>query len=299
MSNANATTAPSNALDNAEKKHSQWGDVWKRLRKNRLGMVGLCIILVMILSAVAAPLLTRYDYGAQDIANRLKFPSMEHIMGTDNFGRDIFARCLYGGRISLLVSLTGVCISLLLGGTFGAISGYFGGKIENIIMRLMDVLQAIPGMLMAVALSAMLGAGIFNTAIAVSIGGIGGMSRMLRATALTVREQEYVEAARAGGSGHFRTIIKHVVPNCLAPMIVNTTLALGGNIMQISSLSFIGLGIQPPTPEWGSMLNAGRGFIRDFWPLITFPGVCIVLTMFGFNVLGDGLRDALDPKLKQ
>ena len=169
---------------------------------------------------------------------------------------------------------------------------------ETIVMRLMDIIMAIPGTLMAVAVSALLGNGVVNTAIAVSVGGIAPSARMLRATVLTIRDQEYVEAARARGSGNFRIIIRQILPNTLSPLIVDSTLRIGTNIMMISGLSFIGLGVQPPTPEWGSILNTGREFITTFWPMITFPGIAIMLTMFGFNVMGDGLRDALDPKLK-
>ena len=184
------------------------------------------------------------------------------------------------------------------GGLIGAISGYFGGSIDTVIMRLMDMLMAIPGTLLAICVSSMPGNGIWQTAVAVAVGGIAPSCRMMRATALRIRGEEYIEAAKACGSRNLRVILTHVIPNCLAPIIVDCTLRLGGNIMMISGLSFIGLGVQPPTPEWGSMLNAGREFIRKFYPLITFPGIAIMLTMFGFNMFGDGLRDAMDPKLK-
>ena len=279
--------------------HSQWADVWHRLCRNKLAVVGMVIVILLALMAIFAKVVSPYDYDYQDFANCLSLPSRDHLLGTDNMGRDILSRIIYGGRISLLVSLLGCAISLSVGCVLGACAGYFGGVTETIIMRIMDILMAIPGTLLAVCISASLGSGVWQTALAVSLTGIAPATRMLRATVMSIREQEFVEASRAAGASDMRTIFVHIVPNCLAPLIVDTTLRLGTNILMISSLSFIGLGIQPPTPEWGSMLNAGRQYIRDFYPLVTFPGVAIMLAMFGFNVFGDGLRDALDPKLKQ
>ena len=279
-------------------RRSQWGDVWTRLRRNKLAMVGLVIIVLLILVSVFADFVAPYDYAKMDAKNRFLMPSLQHWCGTDNYGRDLLSRIIYGGRISLLVSLMACVFSLVIGGFLGAVSGYFGGWVDNLIMRLADVMSAIPGTLLAVCISAMLGGGVMQTAMAIAVSGIAPTSRLLRATTLTIRSQEYVEAARASGAGNLKIIFSHVIPNCLAPVIVDISLRLGGNIMMISALSFIGLGVQPPTPEWGQILNSGRDYIRDFWPLITFPGFAILLTMFGFNVLGDGLRDALDPKMK-
>ena len=279
------------------KKRSQMRDIWRRFKSNKLAMVGLVIVVVIVLSAVFADVITPYEYSARS-SDRLVFPCLAHPFGTDNYGRDLLSRVIYGGRISLLVSLLGLLISVGIGSVLGATAGYFGGPYETIVMRLMDIIMAIPGTLMAVAVSALLGNGVVNTAIAVSVGGIAPSARMLRATVLTIRDQEYVEAARARGSGNFRIIIRQILPNTLSPLIVDSTLRIGTNIMMSSGLSFIGLGVQPPTPEWGSILNTGREFITTFWPMITFPGIAIMLTMFGFNVMGDGLRDALDPKLK-
>ena len=279
------------------KKRSQMRDIWRRFKSNKLAMVGLVIVVVIVLSAVFADVITPYEYSARS-SDRLVFPCLAHPFGTDNYGRDLLSRVIYGGRISLLVSLLGLLISVGIGSVLGATAGYFGGPYVTIVMRLMDIIMAFPGTLMAVAVSALLGNGVVNTAIAVSVGGIAPSARMLRATVLTIRDQEYVEAARARGSGNFRIIIRQILPNTLSPLIVDSTLRIGTNIMMISGLSFIGLGVQPPTPEWGSILNTGREFITTFWPMITFPGIAIMLTMFGFNVMGDGLRDALDPKLK-
>ncbi|MBQ9268302.1 MAG: ABC transporter permease [Oscillospiraceae bacterium] len=281
------------------RKSSQWKDVWIRLRRNKLAMVGMVIAVLLALMAIFAPVIAPYDYQVQSIAERLQMPSAQHLMGTDNMGRDILSRLIYGGRISLLVSLLAVIVSLVIGGLLGAVSGYMGGKVDAVIMRLMDILMAIPGILMAVCISAALGGGVWQTALAIAVAGIAGVCRLVRGQTLTLRNQEYIEAARASGSGTLRILLSNIIPNCLAPIIVNTTMSIGGNIMMISALSFVGLGVQPPIPEWGAILNSGREYVSTFWPLITFPGIAIALTMFGFNVFGDGLRDALDPKLKQ
>ena len=281
------------------RKSSQWKDVWIRLRRNKLAMVGMVIAVLLALMAIFAPIIAPYDYQVQSIAERLQMPSAQHLMGTDNMGRDILSRLIYGGRISLLVSLLAVIVSLVIGGLLGAVSGYMGGKVDSVIMRLMDILMAIPGILMAVCISAAMGGGVWQTALAIAVAGIAGVCRLVRGQTLTLRNQEYIEAARASGSGTLRILLSNIIPNCLAPIIVNTTMSIGGNIMMISALSFVGLGVQPPIPEWGAILNSGREYVSTFWPLITFPGIAIALTMFGFNVFGDGLRDALDPKLKQ
>jgi peptide/nickel transport system permease protein len=281
------------------RKSSQWKDVWIRLRRNKLAMVGMVIAVLLALMAIFAPVIAPYDYQVQSIAERLQMPSAQHLMGTDNMGRDILSRLIYGGRISLLVSLLAVIVSLVIGGLLGAVSGYMGGKVDSVIMRLMDILMAIPGILMAVCISAAMGGGVWQTALAIAVAGIAGVCRLVRGQTLTLRNQEYIEAARASGSGTLRILLSNIIPNCLAPIIVNTTMSIGGNIMMISALSFVGLGVQPPIPEWGAILNSGREYVSTFWPLITFPGIAIALTMFGFNVFGDGLRVALDPKLKQ
>ncbi|MDR3277404.1 MAG: ABC transporter permease [Oscillospiraceae bacterium] len=286
------------SLENAAQKQSQWGDVIRRLFRNKLSIVGLVIVLLIVFAVVFAGPLTKYDYSKQDFTNRLAFPSWEHPCGTDNFGRDIFARLLYGGRISLLVSLMSVAISMGVGVILGSLAGLFGGAVEVIIMRVMDVIMAVPALLLAVALSSALGGGLLNTALACSFGGLPSATRLLRATVLTIRDQEFVEAARATGSTQMRLIFRHIIPNTIAPLIVDTALRIGGTIMAISGLSFVGLGVQPPTPEWGAILSSSLDYIRDFYPLVLFPGLLMMLTLFGFSVFGDGLRDALDPKMK-
>lgn len=290
--------APVLLEEDALTKQSQSKEIWRRFRQNKLAMVGLVIVLVMVLVALLANVIAPYDPNVMDGASRLAKPSAQHLLGTDNYGRDLLSRIIYGTRVSLLISIAGLLIALVVGGLLGALAGYFGGLCDSIIMRAMDILMAIPGMLLAVCISALLGTGVVNTAIAISLGGIAPSARLLRASVLTVRDQEFVEAARATGSGHLRTIIRQIMPNTLSPIIVDSTLRIGMNILQISMLSFIGLGVQSPTSEWGSIMNAGRDYITSFYPMLTFPGIAILLSMFGFNVMGDGLRDALDPKLK-
>ena len=281
------------------KKRSQWRDVWIRLCRNKLAMVAMVVVLLLVLVAVFADFVTPYAYDAIDPVNAMQYPSLAHPLGTDNFGRDILSRVIYGGRISLLVAVMAVAIALISGSLLGATAAYFGGIYESIIMRAMDIVMAIPGFLLAVSISTSLGGGVWQTALAISIGAIPSYARIMRATVLTIKDQEYVEAARATGASDLRIILKHIVPNTLSPIIVESTLRIGACIMQISSLSFIGLGVQPPTPEWGSIMSDGQEFITTFWPMITFPGIAIMLTVFAFNVMGDGLRDALDPRLKQ
>lgn len=281
------------------KKRNQYLEVWKRLRKNKMALLGMCIVLVLILLAIFADAVAPYDPAATDFSARLQLPSREHWFGTDNLGRDILSRVIYGGRTSLLVATLAEFLAMVVGCFFGLTAAYFGGKYEAIVMRLNDILMAIPTMLLAICVSAVLGTGTVNTAIAVAIGGLPGFIRLMRASALTIKNQEYVEAAVAIGSGNGHIMRVHLLPNTLSTIIVQATMGVGGCIMAISGLSFIGLGVQPPIAEWGSMLTSGREFLRDFWPLATFPGIAIALTLFGFNMFGDGLRDAMDPRLKQ
>ena len=281
------------------KSQSQVKEIWRRLCKNKLAILGLILVIVIILASILAPVLSPYEYDAIDPANAKQFPSLAHLLGTDHYGRDILTRILYGGRTSLLISVVAIAISLIIGGLLGAVASYFGGLQENIIMRLLDVLMAVPGLLLAVAISASLGVGMLNCAIAIGISSIPSFARIIRASVLSIKDQEYIEAAKACGVRDWTIILRHVIPNSLAPIMVQSTLRVGESIMTISSLSFIGLGVQAPTPEWGSMLAQGRDLIRDFWPIVTFPGIAIMLTVVAFNLLGDGLRDALDPRLKQ
>lgn len=282
-----------------KKKGSQLKEVWKRLRRNKLAILGMCIVFFLIIVAVFAGVISPHDPYEANLVNRLQPPSPEHWFGTDNLGRDILSRVIYGGRTSLLTASVAMLIALTIGCFFGLTAAYFGRTYELIVMRCTDVLMAIPPILLAICISAALGPGTINTAIAMSMGGIPAFLRLMKAVTLSIRGQEYVEAARATGSKDLRIMTVHILPNTLATIIVQITMGIGNSIMSISALSFIGLGVQPPTAEWGSMLSGGREFLRDFWPLATFPGLAIMLTLFGFNLFGDGLRDALDPRLKQ
>lgn len=285
-------------LADIARRRSQAGDVCRRLFRNKLGMLGFVIVVVLVVLCLFAPLFTRYPYDLQMFAHRFEYPNAQFWLGTDNFGRDIWSRMLYGGRVSLLVSLMATVISGGLGAILGSVAGYFGGKADLIITRILDVIMAIPGTLLAISIAVALGSGPFNTALAISISGIPHGTRIIRSTVMSIKSNDFVEAAIATGSRPLRLIFKHIVPNCIAPLLVNSTMMIGGNIMVISGLSFVGLGVMPPTPEWGSILVAGRTYIREFWPIVVFPALFIVLTMFGFNLFGDGLRDALDPRLK-
>lgn len=281
-----------------KRRNSQFWLTLGRLKRNHLAMVGLVIIVVMIILALLAPYISPYPYEAADFKNRYATPSAEHWFGTDELGRDIFSRLLYGSRYSLRIGLISVAISAIGGIFFGAIAGYFGGAVDNIIMRLLDVLQAMPGIVLAIAISAALGPGLTNSVIALSISSIPGYARMTRASILNVRKMEYLEAATSINCSNARIIWKHVLPNALSPLIVQATMGIAGAIMGAAMLSFIGLGVQPPTPEWGAMLSAGRNYLRDYPHLCIFPGVMIMMAVLSLNMLGDGLRDALDPKLK-
>jgi peptide/nickel transport system permease protein len=280
------------------RKTGRMGDIVARFFRNKLGMLGLTIIVVLLILVILAPLFTKYPYYEQSFKDRFVAPCWEHPLGTDNFGRDLWSRMLYGGRISLLVSVCALLMSNIVGIIIGAICGYFGGIVDNVISRVLDVLMSIPGMLLAIAAAAALGTGPVKTAIAIAITGMPFGARIMRSSVLSIKGNEFVEAARATGSSQLRVILKHILPNTLAPIIVNATMNIGSNIMAISGLSFVGLGVQAPTPEWGSILSAGREFLRDFPPIVIFPAVFIGLTLFGFNILGDALRDALDPRLK-
>lgn len=274
-------------------------DIWRRLRKNPLAMFGLFIVVLLIFFAITADVIAPYKYYEQNLIASFQPPSKEHFFGTDEFGRDIFSRIIHGSRISLQVGLIAVGISVVLGGFFGSVAGYYGGRIDNLIMRGMDILLSIPSILLAIAIAASLGPGLYNMMVAVGISSTPQYARIIRGSVLSLRGQEFVEAARAVGSSDTRIIMRHILPNCLAPIIVQSTLGVASAILTAAGLSFIGLGIQPPTPEWGAMLSGGREYIRDYAYMTVFPGLAIMITILALNFLGDGLRDVLDPKLKQ
>jgi len=274
-------------------------DIWKRLRKNPLAMFGLFIVALLVFFAITADVVAPYKHYEQNLTHSFQSPSKEHLFGTDEFGRDILSRIIHGSRISLQVGLIAVGISVVLGGFFGAVAGYYGGRVDNLIMRGMDILLSIPSILLAIAIAASLGPGLYNMMVAVGISTTPQYARIIRGSVLSLRGQEFVEAAKAVGSSDTRIIMKHILPNCLAPIIVQSTLGVASAILTAAGLSFIGLGIQPPTPEWGAMLSGGREYIRDYAYMTIFPGLAIMITILALNFLGDGLRDVLDPKLKR
>ncbi len=297
----NENTEMIQAAGKKTKKRSLWADVGIRMLRNKAAMIGFFILITIVLLAIFADVIADYNDVVikQNLNNILQPPSLEHILGTDEFGRDIFARIIHGARISLAVGIVSVFISLIVGGIFGAVAGFYGGRLDNVIMRFMDIFLAIPSTLLAIAIVTALGSSLFNLMLAVGISSVPSYARIVRASVLTLRDQEFVEAAEALGANNFRIILRHIIPNSLAPIIVQATLGVAGAILSTAGLSFIGLGIKPPTPEWGSMLSNGRAFLRSAWHVTTFPGVFIMITILSLNLLGDGLRDALDPKLKQ
>ncbi len=282
-----------------KKSENQWVVVWRRLRKNKRAMIGLYIVVIVFLLAILAPVVSPYSPTKISLKNKLDAPSSAHWLGTDKLGRDVLARIIYGSRISILVGIIAVGISGTIGIFLGAIAGYFGKWIDVFIMRLVDILLAFPSILLAIALVAVLGASLFNVILAIALVSWVGYARMVRGEFLRLKELEFVEGARAMGLSDFKIIFKHILPNAMAPVIVMATLGLAGAIISESSLSFLGLGVQPPTPSWGGMLSEGRTVIRQAWWIPTFPGIAILLTVLAFNLLGDGLRDALDPKMKE
>lgn len=291
-------TSKTKELEEMTHKGTMMHDVMVRFSKNKIGIVGLVIVGVLLILVIFAPLFTRYDFAEQVFTERFLYPSKDHILGTDDFGRDLWARILYGGRNSLLIAFLASLIATIIGVVIGAVAGFFGGKADTAISRILDIIQSVPQLLLAIAVSAALGSGPVNTAIAISVSAIPGPSRIMRSTVMSIKANEYVEASRALGATDIRTIFVHILPNTIAPLIINTTLGIGYNILAISGLSFIGLGVKPPVAEWGSILSVGKNYLRDFWPMTVFPALFIMLTIFGFNLLGDALRDALDPRLK-
>ena len=283
----------------AAKKKSQFQEVWGRFKKNRLALFGMVLILLMILMVVLSPLIAPYGFDEQNYYEIFASPSLQHLCGTDNLGRDVFSRLLYGGRVSLTIGIISVGIGLLCGGLMGALAGYYGSKLDNTLMRIIDILMAIPSVILAISICAALGPGLVNTMIAVGVASIPNYARILRSSILSIKQQEYVEAARAIGASNARIISKHIVPNSLSGLIVQASMGVGRAIISAASMSFIGLGIAPPNPEWGAMLSAGRTYFRDYPHMVLFPGIAIFLAVLSMNLIGDGLRDALDPRLKR
>ncbi len=269
---------------------------WLHLRQHRLALCGASVVGALLIVALLAPLLAPQDPLRQDLYNRLQSPSITYPLGTDDFGRDILSRVIFGSRISLRIGLISISVALLAGSAIGLVAGYRGGVVDSLSMRFMDILLAFPSILLAIAIVAIIGPGIENVMIAVSIVMVPQFARLVRASALSVREMAYIEATRALGSGELRLMLRGVLPNCLAPLIVQTTLSLGTAMLDAAGLSFLGLGAQPPTPEWGSMLSGGRELLLKAPWVMAFPGMAIFIVVLGLNLLGDGLRDALDPR---
>jgi peptide/nickel transport system permease protein len=280
------------------KRQSEFVIVARRLSKNPLAVISFFVAVFLVLIAIFAPLIAPYPYDKQDLMHTRTAPSTQHLFGTDELGRDIFSRVIWGSRYSLSIGILAVLFGTLVGMFFGSIAGYFGGVTDDIVMRVMDVIQSIPGILLAITISVVLGPGFFNTMLALSIGGVAMGVRLTRAAILNIRTQEYLEAATSINASTPRIIIRHVLPNSFSPLLVSSTMSIGNVIMAAAMLSFIGLGVQPPTPEWGSMIAGGRSLIRSCPWMVTFPGIFIMLTVLALNLFGDGLRDALDPKLK-
>ena len=281
------------------KKKNQFVEVCKRYAKNPTAMVGFVLFLLIFILAVIAPFIAPYDYQAMNPRLMFLKPCKSHIFGCDRLGRDLLSRILMGARYSLAMGFLGVAVSTVLGCTLGAIAGFFGQIADNIVMRLLDIIQAIPGILLSMTISTVLGPGFFNTVLALSIGGIPGKARMLRAQILAIRSAEYVEAADTINCPKARIIIKHILPNAIAPILVGSAMGIGGTIGQASMLSFVGLGIQPPMVEWGALLSDGRNYVATYPHLLLFPGIMVGIVSLSACLIADGLRDATDPRMKK
>jgi peptide/nickel transport system permease protein len=290
--------ATGSALDGARRRYRgvRSSRKLRNFMDNGLNVVGLVIVLTIVSAAVFAPYLTPHDPNEQDLLNTLEPPSEEHLMGTDQLGRDVLTRLLYGARISLRIAVVVVAITLVIGTAVGVVAGYAGGGVDEGLMRLVDVLLAFPGILLALVIAGILGPSLQNIMVALAAVGWTQYARIVRGSVLSVKEQEYIKAAQLMDVSRFRILLGHVVPNVITPVIVLATMDMAYVILGTAGLSFLGLGAQPPTPEWGTMLSEGRNFLQDAWWIVNFPGVAIMVTVLGFNLLGDGLRDVLDPR---
>jgi peptide/nickel transport system permease protein len=280
------------------RRTSQVREVWRRLKRNRAAIVGGIIVLLFVATAILAPWLSPYPPNEGDLTKRLKAPDREHLLGTDPLGRDILSRVIYGARISLQIQIVAVVIAMFVGTILGMVGGYYGGTFDNLIMRLMDILLAFPGIFLAIAVIAVLGPGLTNLMLAAGVYSIPQFARIVRGSVLSLKEKEFVEAARAVGENEFNILLRYLLPNSMAPIIVQTTLRMATVLLTASGLSFLGLGVQPPTPEWGAMLSNARAYLITAPHVATVPGLAIMLVVMGFNLFGDGLRDSLDPRLR-
>lgn len=284
---------------NKSRKNGQAKEIWRRYKKSKTAMLGLVLLAIILLMAVFADLIVPYEEAVtQNTSIRLQGPSAEHWFGTDEAGRDVFARVVHGSRYSLWIGISTSILSLIIGGFLGAIAGFYGKAVDNIIMRITDVVMTVPPILLSLAVVAALGANLTNLLIAITISCVPNMVRMVRSVVLTVVDMDYIEAARSYGGSDMRVILKYVIPNALGPIIVTTTMNVAAMILSASGLSFLGMGVQPPAPEWGALLSDARQYMFQAPYLLYFPGLFIVIAALSFNLAGDGLRDALDPKLK-
>ncbi|WP_420491558.1 nickel transporter permease [Neobacillus drentensis] len=282
-----------------EKLTPPWKEAWQSFYKNKLAVIGLGIVIFFIILAIAAPWIAPYSFKGQVLSERMQAPSSKHWFGTDDFGRDIFSRVVYGARISLWVGFFSVLGSVVVGTFLGIVAGYYGRWIDNIISRIFDIMLAFPSILLAIAVVSILGPSLQNALIAIAVINIPNFGRLVRSKVLSVKQEEYIMSARAVGMKDARILFRHILPNSISPVIVQATLAIATAIIEAAALGFLGLGAQPPTPEWGKMLADSKNYITQApWTLI-FPGLAIMLTVLGFNLMGDGLRDVLDPKMKQ
>ena len=280
------------------KKTNQMKEIWRRFRKSKTAMLGLCLLIFVLSIAVFADVITPYENAISQSADRLDSPSAAHIFGTDELGRDLFARIVHGSRYSLLIGVSTSVLALVIGGLLGAIAAYYGGWVDNIIMRLTDVVMTVPPILLSLAVVAALGGSLRNLLIAITISCVPSMLRLVRSVVLGVVDEDYIEAARSYGASDMRIILKYVIPNALGPIIVTTTMNVANMILSAAGLSFPTLGVQPPAPEWGALLSDAKTYMFTAPHLLYIPGIFIVIAALSFNLAGDGLRDALDPKLK-
>lgn len=294
-------------ISGEQKSRSLWQQSILQFRHNKLAVLGLAMIIAFLLIIIVTVLIdqvTGYEFYntyilKQDLTQRLAAPSLQHPFGCDEFGRDLLLRILWGTKLSFLIGVVAIMLSVFLGAPIGMIAGYYGGKVDNVFMRLMDVLLAIPYMLLAMAIVAALGTSTVNLLIALAVSGIAKYARIARAAVLTAKDSEYVEAARAVGAGDGKILFGYILPNSLSPILVQISLGIGDSILAVAGLSYLGLGVQPPQPEWGAILTTARTYMRDAWHISVFPGLFLIAAVIAFNLFGDGLRDALDPKLKR
>lgn len=274
-------------------------EFWQRFKRHRLGLTGAMVVLLLFSISLAAPALSPYDPSYIDIKSILKPPSYEHPLGTDQLGRDVLSRIIWGARISLMVGFVAIGIAAVIGVFLGAMAGYYGGYVDTIIMRFVDIMLCFPTFFLILAVVALLEPSIWNIMIVIGATGWMGMARLIRAEILSVKERDYVLAARALGASHARIIWRHIIPNAMAPVLVAATLGVAAAILTESALSFLGIGVQPPTPSWGNILTAGKDSIEVAWWLSFYPGMAILITVLGYNLLGEGIRDAIDPRLRE